>query len=466
MINNTLNSLFNIDTTPVWKQELLERISQGEKSFRISLKIFGEALTKSKANNWTKAIDAAFCQRPSSKRTLTDVIRPFYFKINPDTGRCWGFDLIIANLSNVLIIPLKDIEDPFGNTILTNHIYQLDGNTGLVAQTQIANDMVDLPKSYVKEDFLAKLDDTLDFDVIAVSSYSEIEKYYDVLDNTMSAKSKDDNYGSVLVGHNLMNYETGKTDLVQWTTTDMDSPLNLIIGQTIPKPVSDLNKIISPVLPIIQNVREETASIVKWGKNKKAIFKAFCLDLTSLELSDQVSSEDTEKLLTSVEEKINVIADSSVQDYWNERFFATKPSKGSSKIDTSIKSFAQYVVSTKSSWTQLQFTMDDYILWELFSVNEDDIRDSQDQRIYGHGGKDILGGKDRTDAKYQSLNYLRTLYLYSSTFSFTKRFSAIDAFDWASDNIAPAYAAIDEHQRLELLSGKKIKAALKGKIYS
>ena len=373
-MKNTFNSLFNIDTTPAWKQDLLERILQGEKSFRISVKIFGEALTKSKANNWTKAIDAAFCQRPSAKRAVTDVIRPFYFKINPDTGRCWGFDLVIANFSNVLVVPLKDIQDPFGNVILANHIYQVDGNTGLVAQTQIANDMVDLPKSYVKEDFLAKINDTLDFDVIAVSSYAEIEKYYDVLDNTMSAKSKDDNYGSVLVGNNLMNYETGETDLIQWTTNDMDSPLNLVIGQTIPKPVSDLNKIVSPLLPIIQDVREETASMVKWGKNKKAIFKAFCLDLTSLEFNGQVSPIDTENLLKKVEEKINVIADSSVQDYWNTRFFATKPSKGSSKIDTSIKSFAQYVTSTKSSWTQLQFTMDDYILWELFSVNNDGMK--------------------------------------------------------------------------------------------
>jgi hypothetical protein len=262
-----------------------------------------------------------------------------------------------------------------------------------------------------------------------------------------------------------MNYETGETDLVQWTTNDMDSPLNLVVGQTIPKPVSSLNKIISPLLPILQEVREETASIVKWGKSRQAIFKAFCLDLTSLEFSGQVSSEDTEKFLTTVEEKINIIADTPLQDYWNTRFFTTKPPKGSSKIDTSIKSFVQYVTSTKSSWTQLQFTMDDYILWELFSVDDDDIRDAQDQRIYGHGGKDILGGKDRTDAKYQSLNYLRTLYLYSSTFNFTKRFSAIDAFDWASDNIAPSYAAIDEHSRLDLLSGKKIKAALKGKIY-
>ena len=189
--------------------------------------------------------------------------------------------MVIANFSNVLVVPLKDIQDPFGNVILTNHIYQVDGNTGLVAQTQIANDMIDLPKSYVKEDFLAKINDTLDFDVIAVSSYAEIEKYYEVLDNTMSAKSKDDNYGSVLVGNNLMNYETGETDLVQWTTNDMDSPLNLVIGQTIPKPVSDLNKIVSPLLPIIGDVREETASIVKWGKNKKAIFKAFCLDSVS-----------------------------------------------------------------------------------------------------------------------------------------------------------------------------------------
>jgi len=465
MVNKTFNSLFNIDTAPAWKQDLLGRVSQGEKSFRISLKIFGEALTKSNANNWTKAIDAAFCQRPSAKRAVSDVIRPFYFKINPDTGRCWGFDLIIANFTNVLVVPLKDIQDPFGNMILTNHIYQVDGNTGLVAQTQIANDMVDLPKSYVKEDFLAKIDDTLDFDVIAVSSYAEIDKFYEVLDNTMSAKSKDDNYGSVLVGNNLMNYETGKTDLVQWTTSGMDSPLNLVVGQTIPKPVSSLNKIISPLLPILQEVREETASIVKWGKSRQAIFKAFCLDLTSLEFSGQVSSKDTEELLKTVEEKINIIADSSVQDYWNARFFATRSSKGSSKINTSIKSFPQYVTSTSSSWTQLEFTMDDYILWELFSVDNDDIRDAQDQRIYGHGGKDILGGKDRTDAKYQALNYLRTLYLYSSTFNFTKRFSAIDAFDWASENIAPAYAAIDEHKSIDNLCKKKIKAALKGKIY-
>ena len=100
-----------------WKTNIVDRIDDGEKNFRVSLKIFGEALTRSRGGNWAKDISAVTSQRVSKKRALTDVIRPFYFKINPDTGICWGYDHIIANMSNVLVVPLVDMKDTFGNLL-------------------------------------------------------------------------------------------------------------------------------------------------------------------------------------------------------------------------------------------------------------------------------------------------------------------------------------------------------------
>lgn len=448
-----------------WKTNTVDRIDSGEKSFRISLKIFGEALTRSHGGNWAKNIIPVTSQRVSAKRAKSDVIVPFYFKINPVTGICWGYDHVIANMSNVLIIPLVDLKDTFGNLLKRGEIYQADGNTGLVAQCQIANGDVDLPNGYDAHQFLADDDASLDFDVIAINSIHELNKYYDVLDNSISAKSKDDNFSSVLVGHNLIDYETGETDLIHWVTSAMDGPINLITGGTVPKDVPSMNKVVEPLLPIIRNVQPYTTSTIKWAKERSAIFKSLCLDITKLQQDGKVSYNYNEELFDALNEKINTLADSDLNCYWNDRFFVGKTSHGASKIETSLKSFDKFVCSTTSSWTQLHFTIEDWILWELFPITREILQNAQDQRLYGHGGKDILGGKNRKDSSYQSLNFLRILYLYALTLKPSRRFTAQEAFEWASDNICKKCAAIDQVDRLDILSDKKVKCSLKEYIY-
>ena len=448
-----------------WKTNVVDKINDGERSFRISLKIFGEALTRSRGGNWAKDISAVTSQRVSKMRALTDVIRPFYFKINPDTGICWGYDHVIANMSNVLVVPLVDMKDTFGNLLQKGEIYQADGNTGLVAQCQLANGDIDLPKGYDLSHFIAEDDATLDFDVIAIKSIHELDKYYDVLDNSISAKSKDDNYSSVLVGHNLIDYETGETDLIGWVTSAMDGPINLITGGTVPKDVPSMNKVIEPLLPVIRNVQPYTIPTINWAKDRTSVFKAFLLDITKLQKDGEVSLKYNQELFNALNEKINALVDSDLISYWNSRFFVGKIPHGASKIETSQGDFDKFVCSTTSSWTQLHFTIEDWILWELFPVTREILQNAQDQRIYGHGGKEVVGGKKRKDAAYQSLNFLRILYLYSLTLKPSRRFNATEAFEWASNNICKKCAAIDQVDRLDILSDKKVKSTLKEFIY-
>jgi len=288
-----------------------------------------------------------------------------------------------------------------------------------------------------------------------------------IIDNTTSSKSKDDNYSSCLVGHGLLNYETGESDLVPWTITDMDRPLSYLALQTVPKDIPSMNTIVSEYLNTIKNVREETTSIVNNGDSNKAIFKAFCLDISQLELSGKFFPLQVTAFLDNLSKEIKVASDSNLEEYWSSRFFsAKKKSRGSSTIDTKLSSFSKFVCSPKSSWAQLYFTAEDWILWELFSINRDIMRDVQDHRLYGHGGSDILGGKDRTDSAHQELNFLRVILLYAISINFSRRFSAIEAFEWAADNISPKCAAIDQVDRLDILSDKKVKLALKSYIYS
>ena len=52
------------------KTDIVDRINGGEKSFRVSLKIFGEALTRSRGGNWAKNITAVTSQRVSKREHL------------------------------------------------------------------------------------------------------------------------------------------------------------------------------------------------------------------------------------------------------------------------------------------------------------------------------------------------------------------------------------------------------------
>lgn len=449
-----------------WQEKLIDQVlNNNKKSFRISLKVYGELLVR-KGNRWIKNTEPVPMQRLSEERALTDVLKAYYFKKNPDTGRCRGYDSIAANRGNTLIVTTKDIVDIFGTLIPEYSILQLDGNTNIVAQCQLLNGDVAIPNDYTLDDFVAPKDEVLDFDVILVSTQAQLNFYYDTIDNTTSAKSKDDNYSSCLVGHGLLNYETGETNLVGWTVKDMDRPLSYLSGVTIPKDIPSMNFIVSDYLSTIQNVKEETTPIINNGGSNKAIWKAFCLDIAQLELCGKFPEMQVVSFLDNLSKQIKIASDCSVEEYWSSRFFGVKKLKGSSKIDTKLDSFKKFISSPKSSWTQLYFTTEDWILWELFSVSRDDVRDVQDHRLYGHGGSDILGGKDRTDSAHQALNFLRIMLLFGISINFSRRFSAIEAFEWAAENIAVKCAAIDQIDRLDILSDKKVKLALKSYIYS
>lgn len=457
---------FTFTKSLTWEEKLIDLVLKAkQKSFRISLKVYGELLIQ-KGKRWVKNTKPVTMQRLSEKRAETDILRAYYFKKDPDTGRCRGYDSVAANRGNTLIVTTKDITDVFGNKIEAYSVLQLDGNTNLVAQCQILNEDVDIPKDYSKDDFIAPKNEELDFDVILVSTTAQLNFYYDTIDNTTSSKSKDDNYSSCLVGHGLLNYETGETDLVKWTTKDMDRPLSYLSGQTIPKDIPSMNVIVSEYLNVITNVREETTPIVNNAASNKAIFKAFCLDISKLESKGVLNTLQISSILSNINSQIKIISDSNVMEYWNSRFFSIKKTpRGSSTIDTKLKDFDKFVRSPKSSWTQLYFTIEDWILWELFSVDRDMVRDAQDHRLYGHGGYDILGGSDRTDSAYQSLNFLRVMLLFGASIDFSRRYSAIDAFEWATENISPKCSAIDQVDRLDILSDKNVKSALNNKIY-
>jgi hypothetical protein len=449
-----------------WQEKVIDQVlNANEKSFRISLKVYGELLVR-KGNKWVKNTVPVTMQRLSEKRAFTDVIKAYYFKKNPDTGRCYGYVHVAANRGNEFIVTTKDMVDIFGTHIPAYSILQLNGNTNLVAQCKLLNEDVVIPNDYTLDEFVAPKDEVLDFDVIVISTQAQLNYYYDMIDNTTSSKSKDDNYSSCLVGHGLLDYETGESNLVNWTITDMDRPLSYLALQTVPKDIPSMNTIVTEYLNVIKNVRKETTPIVNNGNSNKAIFKAFCLDISQLELSGKFNQIQVTTFLDNLSKQIQIASDSSIEEYWNSRFFSVKNLKGASKIDTKLNSFSKFACSPKSSWAQLYFTAEDWILWELFSISRDDMRDAQDYRLYGHGGSDILGGKDRTDSAHQELNFLRVILLYAISINFSRRFGAIEAFEWAAGNISPVCAAINQVDRLDILSDKKVKLSLKSYIYS
>ena len=450
-----------------WQEKVVDQVlNTEEKSFNTTIKIFGELLVR-KGNRWVKSTDPVTMQRDSSKRAKTDIVDAYYFKKNPNTDRCRGYDHTASNMGNTLIVTTRDIVDTFGLKIPAFSILQLNGNTNLVAQCQLLNGDIPIPNDYQLSDFVASKDEELDFNVIVISNQADYDFYYKIVDNTVSAKSKDDNYSSCLVGHKLLIYETGETNLVAWTTKAMDRPLSYLNLCAVPKDIPEMNKIFSEYKEVVVSVREETSPIVDNGGSNQSIWKTFCLDLSKLELSGKLSHLQLSSFLDNLVKEIAQVSDKNVEEYWDNKFFSVKKKpRGSSIIDTKLTNFNKFVCSPKSSWTQLSFTIEDWILWELFSVTRDDIRDAQDHRLYGHGGGDILGGKDRTDAAHQSLNFLRTMLLYAISIDFKKRFTAIEAFEWAEENICTKFAAVDQVDRLDILADKKVKLALKSFIYS
>ena len=278
-----------------------EKFAQGVESFFMSIPVFGGLIVK-EGNTYKKVPVPVTEQRDSSERWLSDIWRA-YFLQKDSNGRYRGYKSIVANEGNIIFIPTKSFDDCFGNTIEAWKPLQANGNTLLVAITNILNANVNIPRDYSINDFIPEFDEELNFKIIFVNSRDEYEMVYETIDNSAAGKSKSDNYTSVLGGLGLLNVTTGETDLVKWTTSDMDRPLGLIDNNSIPKKVPEMTKIFKLYQDVVENVDERTFEIVKYSDAWNAVFRAFCLDITSLYMKGQAFHYDS--FLNSIVRDIN-----------------------------------------------------------------------------------------------------------------------------------------------------------------
>ena len=408
-----------------------EKFAQGVESFFMSIPVFGGLIVK-EGNTYKKVPVPVTEQRDSSERWLSDIWRA-YFLQKDSNGRYRGYKSIVANEGNIIFIPTKSFDDCFGNTIEAWKPLQANGNTLLVTITNILNGNITIPKDYSINDFIPEFDEELNFKIVFVNSRDEFEMVYETIDNSAAGKSKSDNYTSVLGGLGLLNVTTGETDLVSWTTSDMDRPLGLIDNNSIPKKIPEMTKIFKLYQDVVENVDKRTFNIVKYSDAWNAVFRAFCLDMTSLHMKGQVSDYDS--FLTSIVREISIISDMNTEEYWQMKLY--KGGRGSSRIISQIKDFSSWIRNPKiASVFKLKITPIEWIIWELFSIDSRSTYSASrvcENLIYVKGGSDILGGKDRSMHMYKLLNFLRLVFIYGTQKGFNTAVDLKSLFNWATD---------------------------------
>ena len=409
-----------------------EKFAQGVESFFMSIPVFGGLIVK-EGNTYKKVPVPVTEQRDSSERWLTDIWRA-YFLQKDSNGRYRGYKSIVANEGNIIFIPTKSFDDCFGNTIEAWKPLQANGNTLLVAITNILNANVNIPRDYSINDFIPEFDEELNFKIIFVNSRDEYEMVYETIDNSAAGKSKSDNYTSVLGGLGLLNVTTGETDLVEWTTSDMDRPLGLIDNNSIPKKVPEMTKIFKLYQDVVENVDEKTFEIVKYSDAWNAVFRAFCLDMTSIYMKGKAFHYDS--FLTSIVREIRSISDMNTEEYWQMKLY--KGGRGSSRVISQIKDFSSWIRHKNASVFKLKMTAIEWVVWELFSIDSSSthgVRDVRENSIYVKGGSDILGGKDRSMHMYKLLNFLRLVFIYGTQKGFNTPVDLTGLFNWATDDL-------------------------------
>ena len=407
-----------------------KEFAQGVESFFMSIPVFGGLIVK-EGNTYKKVPVPVTEQRDSSERWLGDIWRA-YFLQKDSNGRYRGYKSIVANEGNIIFIPTKSFDDCFGNTIEAWKPLQANGNTLLVTITNILNGNVTIPKDYSINDFIPEFDEELNFKIVFVNSRDEFEMVYETIDNSAAGKSKSDNYTSVLGGLGLLNVTTGETDLVSWTTSDMDRPLGLIDNNSIPKKIPEMTKIFKLYQDVVENVDERTFQIVKYSNAWNAVFRAFCLDMTSLHMKRQASHYDL--FLTSIVKEISIISDMNTEEYWQMKLY--KGGRGSSRVISQLKDFSSWIRHKNATVFKLKMTPVEWVIWELFSIDSRSthgVRDVRENLIYVKGGSDILGGKDRSMHMYKLLNFLRLVFIYGTQKGFDTSVDLTGLFNWATD---------------------------------
>ena len=435
--------------TEILMSRARKEFAQGVESFFMPIPVFGGLLIKL-GNTYQKATIPVTLQRNSEERDETDVYRTHFLQ-KDSTGKYRGYRSVAANLGNILFMPTKSFTDCFGNKITAWEPLQANGNTLLVLLTNILNGKIDIPRDYTINDFIPDYDEELKFEIIFVNSLDEYEALYETIDNSASGKSKSDNYTSVLGGFGLLDVTTGKSDLVKWTQTDMDRPLGLIDNCPVPKKVQDMAKTFSQYQDIIKNVDPRTSSIIKYSHSWNAVFRALCLDMTSLHLKGEAPYYD--EFLDELLKKIDAISDGDVLQYWQDNLSFGKTKKSNIISQMSDKDISKWMMSDRENTSvfKLRLNVVDWILWELFAVDSADWghRNVRVRDVYVKGGNDILGGKSRGVHMYKLLNILRMAFIYSMKIGIEKVFTLNDLFDWATVNLGVNLANIENACDLE-----------------
>ena len=414
-----------------------DRHKNGEKSFWLRLPVYN-GLLKKEGNNYKKNTIPVTLQRNSEERDETDIYRT-YLLAKDSKGRYRGYNSLAANRGNMIVVPTKDFYDCFGNLIEAWIPLQMDGNTLLVLISNIVNGLITLPKDYSISDFTPDKDEEHSYEIVLLDCNDEYETIYETIDHSTAGKSKSDNYTSVLGGYGLLDVTTGKSDLVKWTQSDMDRPLGLIDNNAVSKKVPEMAKTFKQYQDIIMNVDERTSSIVYNSGSWNAVFRALCLDMTSLSrLSlDSIKYSD---FLDSLVKEIKEISNQDVEDYWQHRLFPLKNKRDASKINCQLKDkdFSKYIRSNHADVFKMRLTAVDWFTWELFAVDSSESSayyQVNDKVLYVKGGSDILGGKDRTMHMYKELNFLRMVFIYGMINGINKAFTIQTLFEWVTDNL-------------------------------
>ena len=436
-----------------------DRHKNGEKSFWLKLPVYN-GLLKKEGNNYKKNTIPVTLQRNSEERDETDIYRT-YLLAKDSKGRYRGYNSLAANRGNMIVVPTKDFYDCFGNLIKAWIPLQMDGNTLLVLISNIANGLITLPKDYSVSDFIPDKDEEHSYEIVLLDCNDEYETIYETIDHSTAGKSKSDNYTSVLGGYGLLDVTTGKSDLVKWTQSDMDRPLGLVDNNAVSKKVPEMAKTFKQYQEIIENVDERTSSIVYNSGSWNAVFRALCLDMTSLSRLSLGFIKYSD-FLDSLVKEIKEISNQDVEDYWQHRLFPLKTTRNSSKINCQLKDkdFSKYIRSNYADVFKMKLTAVDWFTWELFSIDSSESNayyQVNDKVLYVKGGSDILGGKDRTMHMYKELNFLRMVFIYGMMNSIDKAFNIQTLFEWVTDNLGINLDNFSTHSDFEKLGNVKKK---------
>ena len=145
----------------------------------------------------------------------------------------------------------------------------------------------------------------------------------------------------------------------------MDRPLGLIDNCAVPKKVQDMAKTFSQYQDIIKNVDPRTSSIIKYSHSWNAVFRALCLDMTSLHLKDEAPYYD--EFLDELLKKIDDISDGDVLQYWQDNLSFGKTKKSNIISQMGDKDISKWLMSDRDNTSvfKLRLNVIDWILCEI-----------------------------------------------------------------------------------------------------